>query len=416
MRPAVRRRAVPVVALTVALIAGCGPPPPPPPQNARPGNAIRDLTPSFEGAVTLPPPEMGGEGPGSLVSVNRFDGNAELDEVDATAFRVVYRSTSETGEPTQVSGLVAIPPGPPPKGGWPVVSFGHGTSGVLNRCAPTMYQNLLGNAPMVAALVQNGFVVAMTDYEGLGVPGFTHPYLDSRVFGQNMIDAVRAARKIDPRTGLRWAAYGVSLGGMAAWAAADQAGRYGAGLTLVGTAALVPVADMTSLADAAATGSLTREQMPLLAFALQGMAWSHPDFALSDYVSGYTAQHWDELLDCTPADPMRYAGVVDGMQASDLRPATPEATARLRELLRQMALPQHPASGPLLVQFGTVDPLVNDDWTKKAIGNACAQGDVVDFEERVGEGHADLDSSRSLPWVKARFDGQRPFNACAGQR
>lgn len=113
MTPALHRRAVPVVALIAALIAGCGPPLPPP--NNQSSNAIRDLTPSFEGAVRLPPPEMGGDGPGSLVTVSRFDGNAELDEVDATAFRVVYRSTSETGEPTQVSGLVAIPPGPPPR-------------------------------------------------------------------------------------------------------------------------------------------------------------------------------------------------------------------------------------------------------------------------------------------------------------
>lgn len=398
------------------LVAGCSTPPQEAAPKPAPSTEIRDLSAPFAGAVELPPPDLRDDGPGSLVSVKRFEGNADLDEVDTTAFRVVYRSTSETGEPTEVSGLVAIPPGPPPKTGWPVVSFGHGTSGVLNRCAPTMYDNLLGNAPMIAALVQNGFVVAMTDYEGLGVPGFTHPYLDSRVFGQNMIDAVRAARRIDPRAGQRWAAYGVSLGGMAAWAAADQAGRYGAGLTLVGTAALVPVADMTSLADAAANGSLTREQMPLLAFALQGLAWSHPDFDLSDYVSGYTKAHWDELLDCTPADPTRYTSVVNGIQAADLRPATPQATARLRELLRQMALPQHRATGPLLVQFGTMDPLVDDDWTKVAIGNACAQGDVVDFEERIGEGHADLDSSRSLPWVKARFDGQRPFNGCAGQR
>lgn len=414
MTAGLRRSAI--LVLVAVLVGACTPPGPQVVLTPPPSSEIRDLTAPFAGAAELPPPDLRDDGPGSLVSVKRFGANADLDEVDATAFRVVYRSTSETGEPTEVSGLVAIPPGPPPKAGWPVVSFGHGTSGVLNRCAPTMYENLLGNAPMIAALVQNGFLVAMTDYEGLGVPGFTHPYLDSRVFGQNMIDAVRAARRIDPRAGRRWAAYGVSLGGMAAWAAADQAGRYGAGLTLVGTAALVPVADMTLLADAAANGSLTREQMPLLAFALQGMAWSHPDFDLSDYVSGYTKAHWDELLDCTPTDPGRYAGVVNGMQATDLRPATTEATARLRELLRQMALPQHPATGPLLVQFGTMDPLVNDDWTKTAIRNACAQGDVVDFEERIGEGHADLDSSRSLPWVKARFDGQRPFNGCAGQR
>lgn len=407
-------RVITVAAVLIVAVSGCAQTAPQPPV-APVDEEIRPLVPEFDGAPQLPPPDFTDDGPGSLIEVTPITDVVELNEADATTFRVVYRSTSATGAPTEVSGVVAIPAGLPPRGGWPIISYGHGTSGVLNKCAPSEYDNLLGNAGMLAALVNNGFVVAMSDFEGLGVEGFTHPYLDSQTFGNNMIDAVRAARKIDPSADTRWAAYGVSLGGLAAWGAADRAGQYGQGLDLVGTAALVPIAKTTGLVDAALDGTLTRDQLPLLAWTLQGLAWTHPDFDLSDYVSGYTADNWDDVLECIPPD----AGFVDrvrsNMRESDLRPATPAAADRLRRLLAEMALPQHTSTGPILVQFGTEDPLVNDEWTREALSEACERGAFIEYEERVGEGHADVDSSRSLPWIKARFDGERAINMCGAQ-
>ena len=57
---------------------------------------------------------------------------------------------------TEVSGLVAIPPGVPPKGGWPVIAFGHGTTGVLDKCAPSQFDTLVGNGSMIASMIQSG--------------------------------------------------------------------------------------------------------------------------------------------------------------------------------------------------------------------------------------------------------------------
>ena len=49
-----------------------------------------------------------------------------------------------------------------------------------------------------------------------------------------------------------------------------------------------------------------------------------------------------------------------------LRPATEAAADRLRDLLTGMGLPQHQTTGPVLVQYGTEDPLVNYQWTQNA--------------------------------------------------
>ena len=72
-------------------------------------------------------------------------------------FRISYASTSADGDEVVVFGRVALPKTPAPPGGYPVVSWGNGTTGVAPQCAPSLVANatydtylnewLLGTAP-----------------------------------------------------------------------------------------------------------------------------------------------------------------------------------------------------------------------------------------------------------------------------
>jgi pimeloyl-ACP methyl ester carboxylesterase len=370
----------------------------------------------FDGAAELGPPDLSNDGPGSLVSVEPLKGSAELEDVDAKYMRIVYRSTSGIdATPTEVSGVVAVPPGKPPKGGWPIISFGHGTTGVLNKCAPSKFPTLPGNGFMMQAMILNGFAVTMTDYQGLGMPGFYHPFLDSKTFGYNMIDAVRAARRVGADISDRWIAFGHSLGGMAAWAAADQDAGYGGGLTLMGTLAMAPAADMAGLADAAWNETLTNDQQVAMVFVLQSLTWSHPDLDLNRYRSGFTAQHWDQILDCLPPDLDDIFRVRSQMKNSDLKPATAADRDRLRDLLAQMAVPQNRLTGPMVVVYGTEDTLVALPWFEQALSRACAMGNHIEIQKKIGQGHSDLDSAFGFGWMKDRMSGLPVPDSCTGQ-
>ena len=90
--------------------------------------------------------------------------------------RVLYRSTGLHDEPIPVSGAVIIPPGPMPPEGRPIVAWAHPTTGVVPRCAPSMAMFLIQQIQGVREMVQRGYIVAATDYPGLGTPE-THPYL-----------------------------------------------------------------------------------------------------------------------------------------------------------------------------------------------------------------------------------------------
>ena len=52
-------------------------------------------------------------------------------------YLVMYKQVGISGKLVPVSGTVSIPNGKAPKGGWPVISFAHGTTGIADICAPS---------------------------------------------------------------------------------------------------------------------------------------------------------------------------------------------------------------------------------------------------------------------------------------
>lgn len=354
------------------------------------------------------------DGPGSLESAEELlTVDRRVSAISSIAARVVYTSTSGIDGSTQrVSGTIFAPEGSAPEGGWPIIAYGHGTTGVLNDCGPSTDPELLGSSQIVAALVRSGYVVAVSDYQGLGLDGTYHPYLDARTVGNNLIDSVRAARKLVPGTSTRWASFGGSQGGQAAWAANELARSYGAGLDMVGSVSLVPAADITGLAAAAADGTLTDDQKPLLQWVLVGLSQAHPELDLDDYRRGIVAEKWDELSACGGVLAADRTSLAAQIGDDDLRPATPEATAVLEGYLREMSLPKSPAAAPMLVIYGGEDTLISQAWTDTAIGAGCAAGDTIQYVLQPNSGHADIDGAAAFGWLGDRFAGTEAVNFC----
>ncbi|WP_181428334.1 lipase family protein [Mycolicibacterium moriokaense] len=385
-----------------------------PPQGNRPPASIQA---PFAGAAVLPPPDLTDDGPGSLVDVQPLEDSVDFDRMNVVGVRVLYRSTNAKGTATTVSGVVAVPPGKQPSGGWPILAFGHDIIGMLKDCAPSSIQDLGGYASVISVLADRGYVVAMTDYEGLGVDGFPHPLLDSTTLGHNMIDAVRAARRVLPSASNRWAAFGLGQGGAATWAADAQAASYGTGLDLVGAVAVSPLANMTGLADAMENETLVPAQFRLAMLAVTSLVLS-PDTRLNpdDYVSENAKALFGELTNCAVVDPVKTVAAAAGLKPGDLKPRTPAAAEDLRRDLQDLALPG-PAklSAPMLLIYATIDPVVLPGWIEDAVRTACGRGDPIEVK-KIGDVNAlnDIVLYDSVAWFQGRFSGQRAMNTCVG--
>src|ERR1700727_1388494 len=129
--------------------------------------------------------------PGTLISAEAM---ADAPE-GARAYRIVYWSTGLDGKPVEVSGVVIAPGGSPPPGGRPIVAWAHPTTGVVSRCAPSLARVFFASIQGLRAMLDRGYVVAATDYPGLGTPE-VHPYLVGTSEAHAVLDSVRAARAI----------------------------------------------------------------------------------------------------------------------------------------------------------------------------------------------------------------------------
>lgn len=210
-----------------------------------------------------------GKGPGHLIRSEELSDCAALEDASAT-YRVIYESTGtgeRRGKAIGVSGIIAFPTKPPPAGGWPVISWAHGTVGSADKCAPSMDSDDLGppadsglgllrkinKAPhrLLNAFLRAGWAVAMTDYEGLGTYG-NHPYLLGDSEGRGILDIVPAVPQLAAQTvgqpiSDRYAIVGHSQGGQAALFGAHLAGTEeyaGSASCLVGVAALAPASNL----------------------------------------------------------------------------------------------------------------------------------------------------------------------------
>jgi dienelactone hydrolase len=357
------------------------------------------------------------EKPGTIIAATSLPTTDQwLQSATSWAERITYASTSGIDDTrTHVTGSVFVPKGSSPQGGWPIVAFGHPTTGIRPECAPSLSPTLLGSAPTVAALLDAGYVVSVPDYEGPGTPGTaeTRPYLDSTTVGENLIDSVRAVRKLVPDTSDRWVALGISQGGQAAWAADELAGNYGSGLQLLGSASLSPTADINGLADAAAAGALTKDQqLALQAFLAALKSEYGNDFNLDDYRRGVVREKWDVLSACQGPAAQERAKVAEQITPDDLRPSGPTAAATLRAYLQKTSLPQAPAHAPMLVIYGGQDSLIPPAWTDGALDRACHLGDVIRIQLQPGQGSDQIDPSTAFGWLGERFNDVPAPNSC----
>ncbi len=73
------------------------------------------------------------------------------------------------------------------------MAWAHPTTGIVSKCAPSLARILFRTIQGLHEMLQRGYLIAATDYPGLGTAG-PHPYLVGISEGRAVLDSVRAAR------------------------------------------------------------------------------------------------------------------------------------------------------------------------------------------------------------------------------
>lgn len=175
--------------------------------------------------------------PGTLLRSTPLDPSVSLPDA-GRAFRILYASVDVRDRPAVSTGAVFVPRTPPPPGGYPVIAWAHGTTGLGDDCAPSTQPRSARDAAYLGHWLRQGYAIVATDYVGLGTPGLMS-YLSGTVEAHSVVDSVKAAQRLPVALSPRWAIVGQSQGAGAALNAARRATQFsrGSGLDYRGVVA-----------------------------------------------------------------------------------------------------------------------------------------------------------------------------------
>ncbi|MEU5763851.1 lipase family protein [Nocardia sp. NPDC047648] len=322
-----------------------------------------------------------------------------------SARRLTYWTRTSDDQPALSSGAVFVPAGTPPSGGWPVLSWEHGTVGLADECAPSTAGRSKRDLDYLATWMRQGYAVVATDYIGLGTPG-PHAYLDGRAEAHAAIDMVRAARAADVSLSSKWVAIGQSQGGGAAVFTASLATEYAPELDYRGAVATGPASNIVEAASFLGPGVPAIGNAHLtayIAYVMNGLKAARPGFDLDSYLSpvGKQLAIAAESLCFQPLADRAQGISVDQLFSRPLADGDFAATAR-----PVMDVPLTGYDRPLFLGQGTNDTDVPAPLTAKLVIDLESHGVRPDVHVYAGKDHsATMAASlpHSIPFVARLF-------------
>lgn len=298
--------------------------------------------------------------------------------VAGSTYRMAYRST-DAHNPTHlvaVSSEVMIPRGAPPAGGWPVLAWAHGTSGIGLTCAPSVMGIGGPQASFYSRWLRRGYAIVATDYPGLGEPGAAL-YLNAKSEGMAVLDSVRAARRRFSSLSGHVVLLGHDQGAQAVLAASALANSYAPSLQIKGTIALgAPYFDSNS-------GHILNQPRGARRFApgvvyglLLGasLGSADPGFDASRAFKPRALPYYRKATELCRGD---FFGAVEHAGLTPDNTFQPDAEQALAPALDWARYPSLALTSPVMLGIASNDSQIPPAQQEKLKQDLCAAGTVV---------------------------------------
>jgi pimeloyl-ACP methyl ester carboxylesterase len=307
---------------------------------------------------------------------------------------VLYTSESPQGKPIAVSGSVSVPRGKAPKGGWPVISYAHGTTGTADSCAPTRVGPTSPVAPYVSYIdpqlqdwIDAGYAVVRTDFQGLGTPG-PHPYLIGESEGRGVVDIVSAARQLNPNLSNKFLIAGHSQGGQSALFAASLAKSWAPKLKLKGTISYAPASHILAQAEILPALTAPSSLSALAALIFEGASTTSADIDVDALLNPPAVALYPQVdQTCLPqlSAPDSFGGIAPADLLQNPIDSSPEFADVLDGMNPALKIPN-----PVLIAQGTADTTVFPTFTDQLNAELNDLGDNVDYKTYPGITHGEV--------------------------
>ena len=380
--------------------------------------ALNRIEPAGPDAFYTPPSPLPAGSPGAIIARRPITATPP----GSVGWTVLYLSTGLDGRPTATSGSIFVPTTPAPPNGRKVVAWAHGTSGVARRCAPSLRPGGGANEiPGFRELIDAGYVVAATDYPGLGTAS-PHPYLVGASEGVAVLDSVRAAHNLaDAAASTTFAVWGHSQGGHAALFTGQLASRYAPDLTLVGVATAAPATQLRQLLEHD-IGGVAGNVLAAMAVVSWSQVYADQGITQTQMLDEAAIPSARLIADnCIESTGQLFVDLPNaevlkvGFKGVDARDHTWTPPPEWEAVLRQNTPGVSAIQVPVLVNQGTADTVVWPGVTADWVDAQCQTG--MNITEKIYDGRTHVDiattsAADATQWIGARFDGRAATSTC----
>lgn len=342
------------------------------------------------------------------------------------AWRLLYTTRVDESTPATAVATVFAPTNPP-TGPRPVIAWEHGTTGLLQKCMPSLVSTPSLGIPALSQILAAGWVVVATDYS-FAEKGGPHPYLIGVGEARAALDSVRAARSL-PGLSLdtRTVVWGHSQGGHAALWTGIIGPSYAPELEILGVVAIAPIADLKTIL--ALNPAVDKRVGPYLA---RSYSRFYSDIAFESAIRSEALDAAREMANLCGFIPVSDMKRIDALvQTFD---GTALATAKNRALAAR--LEQNAAKGtikaPVVIAQGLADYVVLPAATASYVEARCktndsntaqkpprtSMGTSIEYWTLSNMDHltivlpgTPLDAPL-VKWTRARFAGDPPARGC----
>lgn len=406
-------RAIGAVVLLVVLAgAGCN--------RAKRASSESSATPTiepFRASITVhapdafydPPSDLSRQ-PGALLRSEPLK-NAIL-PAGMRGWRILYATTVDDSTPATAVATVFAPTDPP-TGSRPVISWEHGTTGLLQKCMPSLVSAPTTGIPARDRIVRTGWVVVATDYS-FAEKGGPHPYLIGAGEARATLDAVRAARQMSELTlDQRVVVWGYSQGGHAALWTGIIGPRYAPDLEILGVVAIAPAANIKNIL--AMNVAMDKRFGAYLALAYSRF---YPDIIFEQALRPEALDAARQIVtlceSVPPEDPER----IEELAATFDGPALATSSNKALQARLEQNTPDDLIKAPVLIAQGVSDNVVPLRATDAYVEERCSAGQPLEYWTFAGRDHFTIAHPGSpleemlIQWTMARFANAPQGNGC----
>jgi pimeloyl-ACP methyl ester carboxylesterase len=331
---------------------------------------------------------------------------------DVRGWRILYATTVDDSTPaTAVATVFAATD--PPAGPRPVIAWEHATTGLLQKCMPSLLSMASKGIPWRDRIVKAGWVVVATDYS-FAEKGGPHPYLIGEGEARAALDSVRAARQMPELTlDKRMVIWGYSQGGHAALWTGIVGPRYAPDLEILGVAAIAPPANIRNAL--AMNVEADKRFGPYLASSYSRF---YPDITFEQAIRPGALDAARQIVSLCCFLPPEDAERIQALAATFDGPALATSSNKALQARIEQNTADGPIKAPVVIAHGLSDIVVPPSATDAYVEERCSAGQRLEHWTFAGRDHFTIVQPGTpleellITWTTARFANEPQASGC----